>query len=154
MSTKGNKQMLEARLRELFEKGPVTISTLSKRNIVTFEVTPDGNYFWVPAKGAVKYPFNKMDVLEREIKLMAKYNPDGKVYFGAKSARTSSRLGDDPWVETTINGILAVSVFNIQEGKTIYDGATYIAALLQKVGFAVMHSTDINDPYITLTGLF
>ena len=145
--------MLEEKLRRLFAKGPVTTSTLSKRNVVTFHVTEDGEAFWVPEKGAAKYPFNKMDDLEREIKLMAKHN-NGKVYFGAKSARTSTRLGEDPWLATTINGILAEFVFNIQEGKTVYDGATYIAALLQKAGFAIMHSTDENDPYITLTERF
>lgn len=147
--------MLEQKLRNIFNKndGIIRCSTLQRSNRVAFKVTEDGEGFVCDRGGAV-YPFDKMDDLEKELKIIAKYNPDGKIYYGASAARTSVKLGSDPWVETTINGILALRVFNIEEGKTIYDGATYIAALLQAVGFAVMHSKDAIEPYITLTGRF
>lgn len=147
--------MLEQKLRELFKKngGVIRCSTLQRSNRVTFEVTKDGTGF-VCDRGAAIYPFNKMDALEKEIKIIAKSNSGGKVYYGANCARNGLKLGDDPWFETTLDGILALRVFEIEYGKSVYGGSTYIAALLQQVGFAVMHSKDLTDAYITLTGRF
>lgn len=146
--------MLEQKLRELFSKnkGVVRCSTLQRSNRVSFSITKDGSGF-VCDRGAAIYPFNKMDALEKEIKMIAKVN-GGKVYYGANTARNGLKLGDDPWFETTIDGILALRVFDIQEGKSVYGGSTYIAALLEEVGFAIMHGKDAIDAYITLTGKF
>ena len=147
--------MLEQKLRELFKKngGVIRCSTLQSSNRVTFKVIKDGTGF-VCDRGAAIYPFNKMDDLESEIKTIAKYSKDGKVYYGANLARNGLKLGDDPWFETTLDGILALRVFEIEYGKSVYGGSTYIAALLQQVGFAVMHRKDLIDAFITLTGRF
>lgn len=147
--------MLEKVLRKTFEVngGTITCSTLRSSNDVIFKVTPSGDGF-VCDKGPAVYPFNKMDALEKEIKLMAKVDKQGKVYYGATAARTSVRLGDDPWIENTINGIAARRIFDKNDGDTVYDAATYLAAIMHAVGFARMHSRDETDAYITLTGKF
>jgi len=147
--------MLEEKIRELFKKnkGSFACSTLRSSNTVIFKVTEDGEGF-VCDKGPAVYPFNKMDALEKEIKLIAKVDKQGKVYYGASAARTSVRLGDDPWIENTINGIAARRIFGKNDGDTVYDAATYLAAIMHAVGFARMHAKDDTDAYITLTGRF
>ena len=146
--------MLKEKIQELFKKnkGVIRCSTLRESNRITFKVTEDGQGFTCD-KGPAVFPFEAMDALEHEMKIVAKYN-NGKVYYGANAARNGLKLGDDPWFENTIDGILARRCFNKDDGDSVYAASTFIAALLDKVEFAVMHSKDSVDAYVTLTGRF
>ena len=146
--------MLADKLRELFAKrgGVITCSTLRKTNRIVFKVTEDGEGFFCD-KGPAVFPFKAMDALEHEMKIVAKYN-NGKVYYGANMARNGMKLGDDPWFENTIDAILARRCFGKDDGDSVYAASTFIAALLDKVGFASMHSKDTIDAYVVLTNKF
>lgn len=146
--------MLKEKLLELFNEngGVVKCSTLRRSNRITFTVTPDGKGF-VCDKGPAVFPFDAMDALEYEMKIVAKYNK-GKVYYGANASRNGIKLGAEPWFENTIDCILARRVFNRKDGDSVYAASTFIAALLEKVGFAKMNSTDSTDAFVVLTGKF
>lgn len=146
--------MLKEKLQELFYKnhGVVNCSTLRASNRIAFKTTEDGLGFTCN-KGPAVFSFESMDALEHEMKIVAKYNK-GKVYYGANAARNGLKLGDDGWFENTIDGILARRCFGKQDGDSVYAASTFIAALLQKVGFATMHSKDSTDAYVVLTGRF
>ena len=147
--------MLKQKLQELFNKnkGMIRCSTLRRSNIITFKVTDDGKGF-VCNKGSAVYLFDTMDGLAHEIEIMAKYSKDGKVYYGANRARNGIKLGSDPAFENTLDGIINRRCFSKDDGDSVFAASSFIAALLQKVGYAVMHSTDGEDAYITLTGRF
>ena len=147
--------MLKEELQKLFSnnKGVVKYHTLRRSNIISFNLTPERDGF-VCSKGSAVYLFNTMDGLAHEIELMAKYNKDGKVYYGANRARNGIKLGDDPAFENTLDGIINRRCFNKKDGDSVFAASTFIAALLEKVGYAVMHSSDGEDAYITLTGKF
>ena len=146
--------MLKEKLIELFKKnhGVVRCQTLRKSNVIKFEVTEDGQGF-ICDRGPAVFRFDTMDALEHEIKLVAKAN-NGKVYYGANTARNGVKLGEDFWFENTLDGIMARRCFNKQDGDSVYAASTFIAALLQKVGFAFMNSADSIDAFIRLTGMF
>ena len=146
--------MLKQKLEELFANnhGIIRCSTLRRSNIITFKLTDDGEGF-VCDRGPAVFTLDSMDALEHEMKIVARYN-DGKVYYGANMARNGLKLGDDDWFENTIDGIIARRCFNRQNGDSVYAASTFIAALLEKVGFATMHSKDSLDAYVVLTGRF
>ncbi len=146
--------MLEQKLRELFtkSKGVVRCATLRRSNIITFTLTEDGDGFRCD-RGPATYLFKTMDGLEKELKIMAKYN-NGKIYYGANVARNGVKLGDDPWFENTMDGIINRRCFGKDDGDSAFAASSFIAALLQKVGFAIMFSKDSTDAYIKLTGRF
>lgn len=146
--------MLKDKLIALFRRsnGVVKCATLRRSNVITFTVTEDGEGF-VCNKGPAVFPFNTMDALEHEMRIVARYNSN-KVYYGANASRNGVKLGENDWMENTIDGILARRCFNKQDGDSIYAASTFIAALLQKVGFATMHSKDSIDAYVTLNERF
>ncbi len=146
--------MLKQKLQELFARyhGVVHCTTLRRSNDITFTVTEDGQGFTC-SKGPAVFSFDSMDALEHEMKIVAKYN-HGKIYYGANMARNGLKLGEDMWFENTIDGILARRCFNRNDGDSVYAASTFIAALLEKVGFAYMHSKDSTDAYVVLTGRF
>lgn len=143
--------MLRQKLEELFKKsgGIVRCSTLRRSNIITFKLTNDGKGF-VCNRGSAVYPFDTMDGLESELKIIAKHSKDGKVYYGANMARSGIKLGDDYWFENTLDGIINRRCFNKHDGDTVFAASTFIAALLEKVGFATKFSKDSIDAYIKL----
>ena len=140
--------MLKDLLQRLFADngGVVEVETLRRGNYAKFELVEGGAGF-VCDKGPVVYLFYQMDELEHEIRIIASHN-HGKVYYGASKSRSGVRLGDDYWFETTIDGIMARRLFNKNDGDPVNGYSTYIAALLQKVGFATMHHSDGTDSYI------
>lgn len=144
--------MLEQRLKRAFEKnnGTIKCATLRRSNVITFTKTADGNGF-VCNKGSAVYPFDTMDALEHELQIVANYSKDGKIYYGANSARNGLKLGDDYWFENTLDGIINRRCFGKKDGDSAFAASTFIAALLHKVGFAVMNHKDSIDAYITLT---
>lgn len=146
--------MLKEKIYESFQRnnGTIKCSTLRQSNRITFKMTEDEQGFTCD-RGPAIFSFNSMDALEHEMKIVAKYN-NGKVYYGANAARNGLKLGDDGWFENTIDGILARRCFGKQDGDSVYAASTFIAALLQKVGFATMHSKDSTDAYVVLTGRF
>lgn len=147
--------MLKQKLEELFNKnkGMVRCSTLRRSNIICFKVTDDGKGF-VCNKGPATYLFDTMDALAHEIEIMAKYSKDGKVYYGANRARNGIKLGSDSAFENTLDGIINRRCFGKKDGDSVFAASSFIAALLEKVGYAIMHSSDGEDAYITLTRRF
>ena len=143
--------MLEKNLRALFTKynGVVKCVTLRRSNVITFTLTEDGKGF-VCDRGPAIYLFNTMDALEKDIKIVAKHSPEGKVYYGANEARNGLRLGENPWFENTLDAMINRVCFDKNDGDSVFAASTFIAALLHKVGFATMYSKDSIDAYIKL----
>ncbi len=142
--------MLETLVKKCFDdnNGIIKTHTLRRTNRITFTVTDDKQGF-VCSKGSVVFPFKYLDELEKELQMVAKYN-HGKVYFGTRMSQSDFKMGDDPWFENTIDGILARRFFSIPDGKAPYRCSTYISALLREVGFAIPYQSDSVDAYIKL----
>ncbi len=143
--------MLTKFLKDAFVKnqGEVHYHTLRTSNEVTYKMTDDGRGFVVEDKGPAVFPFDVMDSVEEGLELAAKSN-NGKVYYGDHESQSGTRLGDNADYDNTIDAIMARRCFDKQDGESVYRCSTYIAALLDCVGFATMHSADTKGRYITL----
>ncbi len=143
--------MLTKILKDAFVKnhGEIHYHTLRTSNEVTYKMTDDGRGFIVEKKCRIVFPFEGMDNVEEALKLVAMSN-GGKIYYGDHEFHSGARLGGVGGYNDTINAIVARRCLGKQDGESSSRFSTYIAALLECVGFATMHSTDGKGRYITL----
>jgi len=125
--------MLKQILIDAFKEnnGVIRCSTLRASNRIVFKVTEDGEGF-VCDKGPAVFPFDCMDALEHEMQIVARFNR-GKVYYGANVARNGVKLGDNEWLENTIDGILARRCFNKQDGDSVYAASSLLPPCSKKL---------------------
>ena len=144
--------MLEELVRNAFERhhGVIKTHTLNRNNKITFILNKEKDGF-VCDKGPAVFYFRFFNGLEKEMKMVSSHFK-GKVYYGSQMTHSGVKMGESGWFENTIDGMVARRFFSIPDGKSPYRCAPYVAALLQKVGFASPHPRDSIDNYITLIG--